>query len=280
MSAKLVTFLLLQTAVVVLAGVRTIQQPVYRQPSLINELFRQPQRIDGRIVGGKPINITDVPYQISLQVSFLIFLKHICGGSLISKDWILTAAHCTHGKKANQLRVRLGTSETKRNGQLLRIKKIVNHEKFNHLNYDYDISLLQLQEPIEFDETKQAVKLPKQGQEFKDGEMCYVSGWGDTLNSNESDEWLRRVPLPLVNQEQCRKQNLLINIVTDNMICAGYSEGGKGACHGDSGGPMVNGDGMLVGVVSWGNPCAKPNYPSVFARVSYVREWIREHSGV
>ncbi|XP_030242780.1 trypsin 3A1-like [Drosophila navojoa] len=64
------------------------------------------------------------------------------------------------------------------------------------------------------------------------------------------------------------------------MICAGYSEGGKGSCKGDSGGPMVNGNGVLVGVVSWGKPCALPNYPSVFARVSYVREWIRKHTGV
>nr|ACT21116.1 female reproductive tract protease GLEANR_897 [Drosophila mojavensis] len=269
MSVKLVTFLLLQTAVAVLAGVRSF-----------NELFRQPPRIDGRIVGGQPINITDAPYQISLQLVLPLSLIHDCGGSLISKEWILTAAHCTYGRKTNQLRVRLGSSESKRNGQLLDIKKIVNHKKYNYVTTDYDFSLLQLQEPIEFDATKQAVKLPKQGQEFKDGEMCYVSGWGKTLNPEESDEWLRQVKVPLVNQEECRKQNLLINIVTDSMICAGYMQGGKDACQGDSGGPLVNGNGVLVGVVSWGKGCALPNHPGVYGRVSYVREWIRKHSGV
>ncbi|TDG43822.1 hypothetical protein AWZ03_009733, partial [Drosophila navojoa] len=91
---------------------------------------------------------------------------------------------------------------------------------------------------------------------------------------------LRRVEVPLVNQEECQASYRLINIVTESMICAGYSEGGKGSCKGDSGGPMVNGNGVLVGVVSWGKPCALPNYPSVFARVSYVREWIRKHTGV
>ncbi|TDG43825.1 hypothetical protein AWZ03_009736 [Drosophila navojoa] len=280
MSVKLVTCFLLQTAAAVLAGVLSIPQPIQFQGSLINEFSRQPPRLDDRIVGGHPINITDAPYQISLQFKLEGLFKHNCGGSLISKEWILTAAHCTFGKQANQLRVRLGTSEKSRNGQVLRIKKIVNHEKYKDKIYDYDFSLLQLEEPIEFDETKQPVQLPKQGQEFKDGEMCYVSGWGETRNSTESNEWLRQVKVPLVNQEECKKKYSRYNGVTDSMICAGYSEGSKNACQADSGGPLVNGDGVLVGVVSWGSLCALPNYPTVYGRVSHVREWIREHSGV
>ncbi|EDW12624.1 trypsin-1 [Drosophila mojavensis] len=275
MSTKLVIVILLQAAVAVLAGVCLIPEPVKRQRSLVNELFRRQPRLDGRIVGGHRINITDAPHQISLQTS-----DHICGGSLISKEWIITAAHCTFGKQANQLRVRLGTSECSRNGQLLNIKKIVQHEKFNYSNINNDFSLLQLQEPIEFDETKQAVKLPTQDQEFKDGDACYVSGWGSTQNPLESRDWLRQVKVPLVNQEDCNKKYSRYGGVTDSMICAGYMQGGKDACQGDSGGPMVNGDGVLVGVVSWGFGCAMPNFPGVYSRVTHVREWIKEHSGV
>jgi len=162
----------------------------------------------------------------------------------------------------------------------LRLSKIVQHEKFNFTNVDYDFSLLQLQHPIEFDGTKKAIKLPEAEQMFVDGDPCYVTGWGNTQSLLESREWLRRVQVPLVNQSVCSEKYKQYGGVTERMICAGYMEGGKDACQGDSGGPMVNEEGVLVGVVSWGYGCAKPNYPGVYSRVAHAREWIKEHSGV
>lgn len=176
--------------------------------------------------------------------------------------------------------MRLGTSEYSRNGQLLRIQNIVQHEKFNYSSVDYDFALLQLQDPIEFDKTKKAVQLPAEDAVFNDGDMCYVSGWGTTQNVLEPRGWLRQVQVPLVNQQECSGRYSKYGGVTDRMICAGYMNGRKDACQGDSGGPMVNADGVLVGVVSWGYGCAVPNYPGVYARVSQVREWIKNHSGV
>ncbi|ALC38837.1 CG31954 [Drosophila busckii] len=253
-----------------------IPEPVKRTRSLFDGMWSKQPRLDGRIVGGQRINITDAPHQISLQTS-----SHICGGSLISEKWILTAAHCTYGKTADRMRVRLGSSETSRLGQLLRVSKIVQHENFNYTNVDYDFSLLQLQKPIEFDATKRAVKLPTSGETFEDGEPCFVSGWGNTQSLLESRDWLRQVQVPLVNQQLCGEKYKQYGGVTERMICAGYlEEGGKDACQGDSGGPMVNEAGVLVGVVSWGYGCAKPQYPGVYARVAQARDWIKQHTDI
>lgn len=145
---------------------------------------------------------------------------------------------------------------------------------------DYDYSLLKLSKEIEFDETKQAVKLPDAKDDFLDGDTCFVTGWGNTQNSSESREWLRQAEVPIFNQEECSDKYKKFGGITDRMICAGYIEGGKDACQGDSGGPLVNESGVLVGVVSWGYGCAKPDYPGVYSRVTYVRDWIRTNSGV
>ncbi|XP_073821499.1 trypsin-1-like [Musca autumnalis] len=234
-------------------------------------------RLDGRIVGGHKIKISDAPHQISLQTS-----SHICGGSIISKQWILTAAHCTHGKTPDRLKVRLGSSEYSRGGELIDVAEIVQHSQFNTSNVDYDYSLLKLSREIEFDETKQPANLPetKDDDTIKDGDSCYVTGWGRTQNIFERRTWLRQVEVPIFNHEECSEKYKRFGGVTERMICAGYIQGGKDACQGDSGGPMVNGDGVLVGVVSWGYGCARPEYPGIYSKVSYVRDWIRENSGV
>lgn len=107
---------------------------------------------------------------------------------------------------------------------------------------------------------------------------------GNTKNSSESNAVIRAAYVPITNQEYCKKQYETIgDTVTDQMICAGFEEGGKDACQGDSGGPLSvesNGERVLVGVVSWGEGCAEPEFPGVYSRVSSVRSWIKSTSGI
>uniref|UniRef100_A0A672NN61 trypsin n=1 Tax=Sinocyclocheilus grahami TaxID=75366 RepID=A0A672NN61_SINGR len=84
---------------------------------------------------------------------------------------------------------------------------------------------------------------------------------------------LRTVKLPIVSSTVCNATDSFNGNITENMICAGYSEGGKDACKGDSGGPLVC-EGRVYGIVSWGNGCADAQYPGVYTSVSRFRQWI------
>ncbi|XP_073844301.1 trypsin 5G1-like [Musca autumnalis] len=235
-------------------------------------------RLDGRIVGGHEVDIKDVPFQVSLQSSF-----HFCGGSLISKRFVLTAAHCTAGHSAVNpgFKVRVGSSYSTKDGILLKPLRIHQHEKYNPMNIDYDFSLLELEdyELLSLPFEVEFAKLPSSDADLPDGTLVTVSGWGNTQNSSESNRVLRAVHVPTVNQDVCEQAYRGFGEITDRMVCAGYTEGGKDACQGDSGGPLFYKD-TLVGVVSWGYGCARPNYPGVYSRVTSVLPWIAEKTGL
>ncbi|XP_062556158.1 trypsin 5G1-like [Armigeres subalbatus] len=229
----------------------------------------------GRVVGGYEVDIKDVPFQVSLSDDYF---GHFCGGSLLSERWVLTAGHCANDQDLG-LKVRAGSSRHATDGQLYRVKKVYQHPQYNPVIIDYDFSLLELEEPIIFGDSCQAVNLPKKDQPVEEGTCLQVSGWGATQNPSESRSVLRATTVPALSQDECVRAYSLNNEVTKRMVCAGYKEGGKDACQGDSGGPLVEGN-TLVGVVSWGIGCAQAGYPGVYSRVAAVRDWVREVSGL
>jgi trypsin len=229
----------------------------------------------GKIVGGIQIGIEDAPYQISLQSRNF----HICGGSIISQNFVLTACHCTDGSSARDLQIRAGSEKYASGGVAIQVKRIIQHEKYNYFNIDYDFSLLELAETIQYSLQIQPIQLPEQDEPVEDDTLCLVSGWGNTQSAQEPRDKLRAAYVPSANQEECHEAYKAFGGITDRMICAGYKKGGKDACQGDSGGPLVAEE-KLVGVVSWGYQCALPNYPGVYSRTASVRDWIKENSGV
>lgn len=182
----------------------------------------------GKIVGGLPIGIEIAPYQISLQTRNF----HICGGSVISENFILTAAHCTSGQSVSSLTIRAGSDLYKYGGVVVKVEKILQHEKFDYSKIDFDFSLLKLAEPLTFSKQISPIALPSQDEPVEDDSLCFVTGWGNTQNSQESRDKLRAAFVPSVNQEECNTAYESFGGVTDRMICAGYKVGGKDACQG------------------------------------------------
>ncbi|CAG9822921.1 unnamed protein product [Phaedon cochleariae] len=227
------------------------------------------------IVGGHNADIINYPWQISLQHRG----SHFCGGFLISNKWVVTAAHCLLSGYRTNLNIRAGSSNRNSGGQTANVKRYITHPQYSTTTLTNDIALLELSTPITLNQSAKAAKLPVAGQVVPDNAQLTITGWGATrAGDNAGVNFLQEVTIPTVNRNVCR--NALGSTITNTMFCAGLiGVGGKDSCQGDSGGPAVI-KGEVVGIVSWGISCAEPSYPGVYAKVSALRNWIYQNSGI
>jgi len=228
-----------------------------------------------RIVGGDVTDISLHPFQVSVQFKN----NHLCGGFLISADWVVTAAHClTDGYNTN-LTIRAGSSSTTTGGETAVVSRYIVHPNYSETTDDSDIALLHLNTSITTANAT-AAALPAAEQAIADGSTVTVTGWGALREDGPGTDVLRQVKMPTVNRLVCSAAYVFVTPVTENMFCAGeYLRGGKDSCQGDSGGPAeVNGE--VVGVVSFGTGCGRRLFPGVYTKVSKFRTWIKQESGV
>ncbi|KAF7708607.1 hypothetical protein HF521_017664 [Silurus meridionalis] len=209
------------------------------------------------------------------------------GGAVIAKKWILTSASVLMIKNKiidHKLMKIYVAVRNIQNSQFLplEIKSLHIHPLYDNADgkhYDNDVALIELEKPILYNADVMPLCLPPQGAEFTPGLTGWVSGFGETAKMKLS-RYLRYTSLPLVDNQTC--QNFIDNFkipvaLTDNMFCAGVPEGGKDACNGDGGGPLVtkkNGVFWATGIVSWGSECGKPGKYGVYTLVSKYINWI------
>ncbi len=241
-----------------------------------------------RIIGGQASLESAWPSVVRLELSLPDGRKRLCSGNLISSQWVMTAAHCFHNK-AHQQVIFAGDVEAypglhrlsqKKTHTSRVVQNIFIHPQFAlNAPFDFDFALIELSNPVELPVSTLLVNPPEVD------ELTTVLGWGvQKLNSGTNNplgtslaKTLQEVDVPIVSNQQC--QNAMGTSIRESMTCAGYPQGGKDSCNGDSGSPMMvlrDGQYTQVGIVSYGIGCAQPNRYGVYARIEFALPWINE----
>lgn len=219
-----------------------------------------------RIIGGRTLNIEEVPFQIALYDKGLF----ICGGSILNANWILTAAHCVKG--GGKFRIRAGSKFTNRGGVLRSAGVVVVNSGYNLRTMQHDIALIRLTKPLKWSTRIKPVKLAKPNSKLP--RNLLVSGWGarSEINNRPTNE-LRGASVSTVSYNTCKNKFKEEYPVSRLVVCA--SAPGRDACQGDSGGPLTF-KGVQYGIVSYGIGCARKAFPGIYTNIRKQNAWIRK----
>ncbi len=242
-----------------------------------------------RVVGGQQAAVGQFPW--TAAVSFrLEGATYSCGGTVVGRSWIVTAAHCVTDLDGRVLSpgafsVRTGSVSRTSGGQVLAVASVYRHPGYTGDDNDYDVALLRLSRPT----TAPAIALigstPAEQALDDPGVLATVAGWGATTFPGSPVDRQRFVEVPVISDNSCSaaypigrmEEGYPYEFRAQSMVCAGYPAGGKDSCQGDSGGPLAtqaaDDTWRLIGVVSWGYRCAEAGNPGVYARMTAVSSW-------
>jgi trypsin len=221
---------------------------------------------DQEIVGGSRASIADHPYVVYLTTADGF---QFCGGTLVDDNKVITAGHCTAGKKPTDILVVAGREDKESGaGVTSAVKAIWLHPQFTDVRSGADVSVLTLVERLQY----QPLALPDKDDTglYAAGQPGLILGWGRTAADGQPSRYLLQASVPLMTDQDCVKSYPAYK--AQSMVCAGVPQGGIDSCQGDSGGPLIVA-GRLAGITSWGEGCAAPGKPGVYTRLgAYLAE--------
>ncbi|XP_046988440.1 serine proteinase stubble-like [Schistocerca americana] len=257
-----------------------------------------PGRRGARIVGGESAAPGEFPWLVSITRQG----GHFCGGTLLTRRWVVTAAHCMCSGSVelpiSQVRVSVGAHDLSAahrggggggGGPALAVERLLVHPGYRCRKFAHDVALLRLAAEVRWrPDSAWPACLPapsgSPGSSSFSGREATAAGWGWMQeNQGVRADVLQKVNVQVVDNEQCRdwyKSQGKKTKILDSQICAGFEVGGKDSCWADSGGPLMVADGELttvVGIVSTGIGCARPRLPGLYTRLSDYVLWIQEH---
>jgi secreted trypsin-like serine protease len=224
------------------------------------------------IVGGNEAKLADYPYAVYLTD---LDGNQFCGAVIISRTAVATAAHCALSMPRTKMHVVAGRQDKRSGGGVdTSVSRTWVQPDYTDPGQGDDIAVLTVRGILPYQPAKIAGQ--SDSELYSPGTKATVLGWGRIADGGARSDYLRSAVVPLVTDRSCTTS--YGNYDPKKMVCAGYESGGTDACQGDSGGPLVVGD-TLIGIVSWGEGCAKAGKPGVYTRVSaYADDLTREMS--
>ncbi|NWU29129.1 ACRO protein, partial [Dyaphorophyia castanea] len=238
-----------------------------------------------RVVGGTGAVDASWPWIVSIMHPFAPYLGHLCGGSLIHYQWVLTAAHCFNEfmEDLHLLSVVLGATQFTQAGPgvvVRKVKRVLIHQYYGPAEKSNDMALLELDLPVACSPYIQMACIPDATLRVSELQNCWVAGWGATSpKAQNSSDVLQEAKVQLIDLQLCNSSQWYAGDIHTHNLCAGYPQGTIDTCQVGAGGPLMsqekNSDYFwIVGVTSWGRGCARARRPGIYTSTQYFYDWI------